>query len=158
MNLSPDQVAITLKQLSQYKTTLHKYQQLFEQDKLEATPEQQRMEELLQQIAQIETKLTPSSASPSESMKPEDACDILDQVYPASNVVQYGDSAYLETLRQLLKQMYSNPKCNAVEIYEKIREKKSTLSKQLPRNVFIRIICPISRLADSIKITMTLYA
>lgn len=56
MNWSPDQVAIALKQLNQYKTTLHKYQQLLEQDKFEATPEQQQMEAVLQRIAQIKAQ------------------------------------------------------------------------------------------------------
>ncbi len=138
MNWNPDQVAHTVKQLAQYKQTIHKYQQLFIADNLNDTPEQQQMEAVLQRIDQIEAKLRPSSEPTNESIKPEDACDMLDKIYPASNVVQYDDSAYKEMFQQLVKQMYSNPKCNAVEIYEKIRGKKIYFVKAASKECFYK--------------------
>lgn len=135
-NLSPEKIALATKKLAQYKKAITQYQQLFEQDILQATQEQALMEQLLEQIATLEAKLgisSPSTVAPSDT---QDACSLLDEIYPASNVIKYGDSNYQATFQQLIKQIFANPKGNGAAIYEKIENKKIYFIKAASKDCF----------------------
>ena len=135
-NLSPEKIALATQKLAQYKKVVKKYQQVFEEDALQVTQEQTLMEQLLQQIATLEAKLginSPSTVAPSDT---QDACSLLDEIYPASNVIKYGDSNYQATFQQLIKQIFANPKGNGAAIYAKIENKKIYFIKAATKDCF----------------------